>query len=86
MRGLDVVDGEHEGARLVRVGRLENFRPAGVAVERLGAEAAHELDLLGAMSSAVNGMRLAVRMRATICPTRPKPAMITCPSLSGGVS
>ena len=28
--------------------RLENFRPAGIAVERLRAEAAHELDLLGA--------------------------------------
>ncbi len=47
-RGLDVVDGQHQGARLVRVGRLEDLRAAGVAVERLGAEAAHEFHLLGA--------------------------------------
>ena len=34
----------------------------------------------------MKGMRLARRMRPTIWPTRPKPAMTTWPSFSGGVS
>ncbi len=45
---LDVVDSEHEGARAVRVGGVEDLRPARVAVERLTAEPFDELHLLGA--------------------------------------
>jgi hypothetical protein len=38
------------------------------------------------MSRAVKGIRLALRIRATICPKRPKPAMITWLSSPGNAS
>src|SRR6185295_20359336 len=46
-RCFDVVDGEHEGARLVRLGRFQDLVATDVAVVDLGAEFSHDLDLLG---------------------------------------
>ena len=43
---FDIVDGKHEGARLVGAGRAQDVEPACVAVIDLRAEALHEIDLL----------------------------------------
>ena len=45
-RGLDIVDGEHEGARLVGLRRAQDVEPSGVAVIDLRAEPPHEIHLL----------------------------------------
>ena len=45
-RGLDIVDGEHEGARLVGARRAQDIEPPRVAVIDLRAEALHEIHLL----------------------------------------
>ena len=84
-RGLDVVDGEHERA-LVGLRRVEDVRPAGIAVEGLRAEALHELDLLGA--DVERGKRNALRPQHARdhLAKGPNPAMMTWPSLAGGIS
>ena len=45
-RGFDIVDGEHEGARLVGLRRAQDVEPAGIAVIDLRAEPPHEIHLL----------------------------------------
>ena len=45
-RGIDIVDCQHEGARLVGARRAQDIDAAGVAVIDLRAEALHEVDLL----------------------------------------
>src|SRR5205085_12053867 len=45
-RGLDIVDGQHEGAGLARLRRFQDLRPAGVAVEGAGTELAYGIDML----------------------------------------
>ena len=46
-RGFDIVDGEHEGARLVGLRRPQDVEPAGITVNRSQrAEPPHEIHLL----------------------------------------
>ena len=45
-RALDIVDGQHEGARLLGLGRAQDVDPARVAVIDPAAEALHEVHLL----------------------------------------
>ena len=44
-RRLDIVDSQHEGARLVGARGAQNVEPAGIAVIDLRAEALHKVNL-----------------------------------------
>ena len=47
-RGIDLVDREHEGPRLVGPRRPQDIETAGIAIIYLRAEPPHEIDLLDA--------------------------------------
>src|SRR5262249_38216626 len=44
-RGIDVIDRQHEHARVLRTGRTQQIEPRGVTVVDLVAEASHEIDV-----------------------------------------
>src|SRR5208337_3013791 len=63
-RGVDIVDGEHESARLAGLGRFQNGKPGCIAKIALVAELIDELNLIGIVVEGGEGNSLRIENAA----------------------